>query len=84
MAFQMRDDINDYLSDQKSSGKPVGKDILEGVITLPAIYAMGNSKEVREAVYEFISKKEDRSAENAEKVISVIKENGGIENARFF
>lgn len=39
---------------------------------------MGNSKEVREAVYEFISKKEDHSADNVEKVISVIKENGGI------
>lgn len=80
MAFQMRDDINDYLSDQKSTGKPVGKDILEGVITLPAIYAMENSKEVREAVYEFICKKEGRSTDDVKKIIAAIKENGGIES----
>lgn len=38
MAFQMVDDILDYISDEDEFGKNLGKDIEEGKITLPLIY----------------------------------------------
>lgn len=40
MAFQVMDDLLDYTSCQNVIGKPVGKDIREGKITLPLIYAL--------------------------------------------
>ena len=38
MAFQIVDDILDFSGDQSSVGKPVGSDLLNGLVTLPAIY----------------------------------------------
>lgn len=42
IAFQLIDDILDYTSCQKDLGKPVGKDLREGKITLPLIYTLSN------------------------------------------
>ena len=38
MAFQIVDDILDFTGEQKTVGKPVGSDLLQGLVTLPAIY----------------------------------------------
>ncbi len=38
MAFQIMDDILDFNGDQVKVGKPVGSDLLNGLVTLPAIY----------------------------------------------
>jgi octaprenyl-diphosphate synthase len=40
IAFQLMDDILDYSSCEEEFGKPVGKDLKEGKITLPLIYAL--------------------------------------------
>lgn len=36
LAFQVIDDILDFTGDEKTMGKPVGSDLLNGVLTLPA------------------------------------------------
>jgi geranylgeranyl pyrophosphate synthase len=38
MAFQIIDDILDFTGEQETVGKPVGSDLLQGLVTLPAIY----------------------------------------------
>jgi geranylgeranyl pyrophosphate synthase len=38
MAFQIVDDILDFTGEQETVGKPVGSDLLQGLVTLPAIY----------------------------------------------
>jgi geranylgeranyl pyrophosphate synthase len=38
MAFQVVDDILDFTGDENTVGKPVGSDLLNGLVTLPAIY----------------------------------------------
>jgi geranylgeranyl pyrophosphate synthase len=38
MAFQVVDDILDFTGDQSTVGKPIGSDLLNGLVTLPAIY----------------------------------------------
>jgi geranylgeranyl pyrophosphate synthase len=38
LAFQIVDDILDFTGDQSTVGKPVGSDLLNGLVTLPAIY----------------------------------------------
>jgi geranylgeranyl pyrophosphate synthase len=38
MAFQIVDDVLDFSGEQEVIGKPVGSDLLQGLVTLPAIY----------------------------------------------
>jgi len=37
VAFQIVDDILDFISDEKTLGKPVGSDLTQGTLTLPAM-----------------------------------------------
>ncbi len=38
MAFQIVDDVLDFSGDQNAVGKPLGSDLLNGLVTLPGIY----------------------------------------------
>lgn len=38
MAFQIVDDLLDFTGEQAAVGKPLGSDLLQGLVTLPAIY----------------------------------------------
>jgi geranylgeranyl pyrophosphate synthase len=38
MAFQIVDDILDFTGEESAVGKPIGSDLLHGLVTLPAIY----------------------------------------------
>jgi geranylgeranyl pyrophosphate synthase len=40
MAFQIMDDVLDFISDPSKLGKPVGSDLRQGLITLPTLYYM--------------------------------------------
>jgi len=40
MAFQIADDILDYMAEEETLGKSLGKDLEEGKITLPLIYLL--------------------------------------------
>ncbi|TAL23517.1 MAG: polyprenyl synthetase family protein [Nitrospirae bacterium] len=44
-AFQMADDILDYMAEENELGKRLGKDIEEGKITLPLIYLFKNASD---------------------------------------
>jgi octaprenyl-diphosphate synthase len=43
VAFQIIDDLIDYLGDPEVTGKPVGADLAEGKVTLPLIAALRNA-----------------------------------------
>jgi heptaprenyl diphosphate synthase len=48
MCFQIVDDVLDVTRTEAELGKPVGNDLLEGVYTLPVIYAVRESAELGE------------------------------------
>lgn len=79
MAFQVMDDILDLTSE--NSGKPVGNDIKEGVITLPLLYAFQKSPFSRH-LKDLFSDLSSWSSGTVEEIIQIVKESGGIEYAR--
>lgn len=48
MCFQIVDDVLDVTRTEEELGKPSGNDLHEGVYTLPVIYALAGSDELRE------------------------------------
>ncbi|KKB35922.1 heptaprenyl diphosphate synthase component II [Bacillus thermotolerans] len=44
MAFQITDDILDFTATEKELGKPAGSDLLQGNVTLPALYALEDER----------------------------------------
>ena len=49
IAFQIIDDLLDYLGDQQATGKLVGNDFIEGKLTLPLIHAFSHADEQERA-----------------------------------
>ena len=75
-AFQIADDVLDYVSDAESMGKNIGDDLEEGKMTLPTIYALANiSKDKQDTIKNAI----ENGQYNIEEIISIIKESGAIE-----
>ena len=58
MAFQIGDDLLDFQGDESSLGKPVGSDLLNGVLTLPTILLMERYPSDN-AVAEFFQDRDD-------------------------
>lgn len=75
MAFQIKDDINDFTLEAALSNKPVGKDIKEGVYTAPVIYSARNSNSIRKALVDYSNAKTEKSIPE---LILQIKNSNGI------
>ena len=50
MCFQIVDDVLDLTGTEEQLGKPAGNDLLEGVYTLPVIYALEHSAELGDRI----------------------------------
>ncbi len=79
MAFQITDDILDMTAEQVKLGKPIGGDLRQGIITLPAIYALKHSAS-RERLRE-IAASRNKTDDEVNEAINLIRECGGIEYA---
>ena len=77
MAFQIVDDILDLVSTDEQLGKPSGNDLMEGVYTLPVIFAFAsnNGEELKELLGKEISVEERDHARN------LIRASGGVSEA---
>lgn len=78
MAFQIIDDILDYVGSNNVVGKAVGKDIKQGIFTVPFIYAANKNRKAFEPYFH----KEVFSEEDVRKIIELVNNNGGITSSR--
>ncbi len=82
IAFQIIDDILDYTEDQSTTGKPVGNDLRQGMITLPLIYALqdtpsnGHKQQVQ-----YLLNDTTRTEEDIKAVVNWVSTGYGIEHA---
>lgn len=79
MAFQIRDDLLDFMSDFEATGKPVGSDLPGGVVTMPVIYALRTSSRLKEMFKGYAGKKGKLSVEDYRLVNEMVRDSGGIE-----
>ena len=81
IAFQIKDDIFDYF-DSDAIGKPTGNDMLEGKLTLPALYVLNKTTDssVKETALRIRAL--EATKEEISDFVLYVKEHGGIEYAR--
>ncbi|HAV10915.1 MAG TPA: hypothetical protein DCX22_04825 [Dehalococcoidia bacterium] len=78
MAFQVVDDILDFVGDKATLGKPVGSDLSEGTVTLPSImYVLAHRDD---ALIKSIVKDKKRDRSTVQKAVKKIKDSGVIED----
>jgi len=78
MGFQIIDDILDYTSSSVNLGKPVGNDLKSGIYTLPLILSARKNQPGINTAVQALQRKEIA----AEEVIGMVKDLGGVEEAR--
>lgn len=77
ICFQLRDDVFDY--GKAEVGKPLGNDMREGKLTLPAIYAVKHSEDVKMHELALKVRRREASAEDIQQLIDFTISAGGLE-----
>ena len=79
MAFQITDDILDYMSKGEDFGKSIGKDLEEGKVTLPLIFTIKQSTEEEKNKIKEIITRQKSSQKAAREILRLIKKYNGID-----
>lgn len=78
LAFQVVDDILDIRGTQQEVGKPIGSDLMNGIITLPTIYAIEEA-ECRQKVGSFL--KDPSNTDLHSEIVEIIKNSDAEERS---
>ncbi|MDQ0257478.1 heptaprenyl diphosphate synthase [Evansella vedderi] len=81
MAFQITDDILDFVGTEKELGKPAGGDLIQGNVTLPTLYAMYHNSSLKGMITRHLDQK-NMDKQELDEIISLIKESGAIEYSK--
>jgi len=78
MAFQIRDDIKNL----ESEDEQIGSDLLEGIITLPVIYALLENPKIKVLLNDLFQTKDNSKIEKMNHIVKLIKQTKGIEKSK--
>lgn len=82
IAFQIVDDLFDYLGDPAVTGKPVGYDLIEGKVTLPLIAALRNATDADQRRLRRLAARRRFTPAQFDDLRSAIERAGGFDYAR--
>lgn len=80
LAFQITDDVLDVAGDEKDFGKTVGRDLAEGMPTLPMIYAVMDNGHLLDLAKRIVAT--DKSEREIRDLLGIIRRSTGVERAR--
>jgi geranylgeranyl pyrophosphate synthase len=80
LAFQIADDVLDYLGSEGEIGKPIGKDVTEGFATLPLMVAMSDAS-VAEELTKVLQDGRELTTEQATAVVEIVRRSGAPQRA---
>jgi octaprenyl-diphosphate synthase len=81
MAFQIRDDLFDFMPDS-NSGKPKGNDLKEKKFTLPIIYSLNHLEKAKAKKLRSLMENKSVKKEDIEILFELITEGGGLEYSK--
>ena len=79
MAFQIIDDVLDFTGQEASLGKPVGNDLRQGTVTLPALYYL--EAHPNDPTLVSVIQRNGHSQDSLERLIATIGDSRAIERA---
>lgn len=79
IAYQLVDDTLDYIADQGLLGKPLGKDLNEGKITLPLIHLLAHCTPQERGNVKKIIKTDEITERDLKDILALMKHYGSIE-----
>lgn len=78
MAFQMADDLLDYIADASVLGKTIGADLKEGKLTLPVIHALAKANAVDRSWITALIASREVCSEDFEKLLGLLDQYDGL------
>jgi octaprenyl-diphosphate synthase len=82
IAFQLIDDVLDFVSTEDKLGKPVANDLREGKLTLPLIYAMEDGSARDRDMIETVMRERGFKSVPRDEVLRVLAEHEALDRAR--
>jgi octaprenyl-diphosphate synthase len=82
LAFQIVDDLFDYLADPQVTGKPVGSDLADGKVTLPLIAALRQAGEADRKRLKALARRKRWTAAEWDRLKTLVERCGGFAYAR--
>jgi len=82
VAFQLMDDLLDYTSSEEIFGKPVGKDLKEGKITLPLTYTLLKLEESKRKRFEDLFISHRATEQDYRNLTGLVRTNGALDQIR--
>jgi len=79
-AFQIADDLLDFVGDPEATGKETGNDVLNGQVTLPLIYALRSVNEgSQREIVSYLKSGKGEDEERFARINTFVRENGGLD-----
>ena len=82
MAFQLVDDLLDFVSREATLGKPVGGDLKEGKVTLPLVYALEKASPEERALVETILEDRNYDKVSFADIYAMVERHDGFQRTR--
>lgn len=82
IAFQLIDDLLDFVSTEDKLGKPVANDLREGKLTLPLIYLMEEANDQQRQMVETVMRERGFESVSREELMGLLERTGALGRAR--
>ena len=81
MAFQIKDDLFDFLGSENQTGKNSNGDVKKNMITLPLIYSIENTDRATRYMLKSLVRKKKKNVTTLKEINNIIHDSGGFDYA---